>query len=244
VWVKLIKWYRKAVKGVLWVPDDRTWFRKAGDQGFDYAQTDLGFLYVRGRVVRDNKEAVGWLRKAADQGDAGAQNDLGEAYRDGAGVIQDYVQAVDLFRKAADHGYGKAQYNLGRMYAEGHGVVKNEAQAATWLRKAEERGYADALELLRTPPFLAKLTARYKSAPPSASPGAVWKYRYRGATVYYVPEACCDLMSNLYDADGSLICHPDGGIAGVGDGKCSEFLAERKDGRTLWYDGRLLRPQE
>jgi hypothetical protein len=90
------------------------------------------------------------------------------------------------------------------------------------------------------PPFVARLIERFESASPASSPGAVWQYRYNGATVYYVPGfACCDIMSILYDANGKLICRPDGGIAGSGDGKCPDFLAKRKDGWRLWADSRM-----
>jgi len=89
------------------------------------------------------------------------------------------------------------------------------------------------------PPFVAKLITHFESAPLGASPDAVWRYRYKDASVYYLPRlACCDIMSRLYDASGKLICHPDGGVAGGGDGKCSDFIAKRKDGEQLWSDPR------
>ena len=85
------------------------------------------------------------------------------------------------------------------------------------------------------PPFVTKLITRYQSASPGSSPDAVWKYRYKDAEVFYVPRlACCDIMSELYDINGNVICCPDGGIAGSGDGKCPDFLRERKDGILLW----------
>ncbi len=66
-----------------------------------------------------------------------------------------------------------------------------------------------------------ELIARYKSVPPSSSPGAVWQYRYKGQLVYYVLRlACCDVMSQLYTMSGELICQPDGAWQGSGDGKC------------------------
>jgi len=90
------------------------------------------------------------------------------------------------------------------------------------------------------PPFVEKLIAKYKSISSASSPGSVWQYRYKGATVYYVPRlACCDIMSILYDASGKIVCRPDGGIAGSGDGKCPDFLATRKEGRQLWTDPRV-----
>lgn len=101
-----------------------------------------------------------------------------------------------------------------------------------------------APEAADVPPFVAELIARYKSVPPSSSPGAVWQYRYKGQLVYYVPRlACCDIMSQLYTNSGELICQPDGGIAGSGDGKCPSFFARREDGRQLWSDPRVRNVQ-
>jgi hypothetical protein len=88
------------------------------------------------------------------------------------------------------------------------------------------------------PPFVTQLIERFKSAPPGKSPGAVWRYLYKGAPVFYVPRlACCDIPSDLYDVGGNLMCHPDGGIAGSGDGKCLDFFLERSEGERLWSDG-------
>jgi hypothetical protein len=88
------------------------------------------------------------------------------------------------------------------------------------------------------PPFVTRLIAQYESASPGNPDDAVWKYRYKNALVFYVPRlACCDVMSRLYDINGNLICRPDGGIAGSGDGKCPDFRKERKDGLLLWKRG-------
>ena len=68
--------------------------RKAGDQGDDFAQVRLGYMYAEGRgVKRDEAEAVKWYRKAAEQGIVLAQSKLGLMYAQGQGMIQDYVQA-------------------------------------------------------------------------------------------------------------------------------------------------------
>jgi hypothetical protein len=88
------------------------------------------------------------------------------------------------------------------------------------------------------PPFVAQLIAEYKAAGPGESPGRVWRYRFKGGAVFYVPPLfCCDIMSRLYDSQGKLLCHPDGGIAGSGDGKCPDFFRERSDEELLWSDG-------
>lgn len=56
--------------------------------------------------------------------------------------------------------------------------------------------------------------------------------------VYYVPPICCDVSAELYDRNGSLICSPDGGIAGDGDGKCPDFFDARTDEKRVWADTR------
>ncbi len=62
----------------------------------------------------------------------------------------------------------------------------------------------------------------------------VWKYDYRGQVVYYFITSCCDRFTELYAADGRLVCYPTGGITGNGDGKCRKFLEGRKNGELLW----------
>ena len=52
------------------------------------------------------------------------------------------------------------------------------------------------------------------------------------------PQRCCDIFSDLYDADGTIIGHPDGGITGQGDGLVPDFFAERTDEQTIWVDDR------
>ena len=94
------------------------------------------------------------------------------------------------------------------------------------------------------PPLVAQLIAEYKAAGPGKSPGFVWRYRFKGQTVFYVPaQFCCDFLSQLYDTDGKLLCHPDGGLAGGGDGKCPDFFHERSNEELLWSDGTSRRPR-
>jgi hypothetical protein len=57
-----------------------------------------------------------------------------------------------------------------------------------------------------------------------------------------VPQRCCDIFSDLYDADGDIIGHPDGGIASQGDGRVPDFFKERTDGRAIWEDKRVNSP--
>ncbi|WP_018478502.1 DUF6970 domain-containing protein [Pontibacter roseus] len=69
-------------------------------------------------------------------------------------------------------------------------------------------------------------------------PAAVWQYEYDGQTVYYIPPYCCDVPSQLYDSNCNLICSPDGGFTGRGDGKCNDFFEKRTNERLVWKDAR------
>ena len=69
-------------------------------------------------------------------------------------------------------------------------------------------------------------------------PQAIYKYDYKGQAVYYVPPQCCDQYSQLYDANGSIICAPDGGLTGQGNKKCSDFFNESTNRTLIWRDSR------
>jgi hypothetical protein len=77
-----------------------------------------------------------------------------------------------------------------------------------------------------------------KKADPRNPPASVFRHTYNGKKVYFIPQYCCDFFSELYDANCNLICYPDGGIAGNGDGKCTDFFNTRKDEEVIWKDER------
>lgn len=134
-----------AVTGDQSAPNDVASTRRAAEQGDADAQSNLGFMFEKGRgVPQDYAQAVYWYCKAAEQGNAVAQNNLGFLYCKGLGVPQDYPQAVSWFRKAAEQGNARAQDNLGFLYWKGLGVTQDYAQAVYWCRNAAEQGYAHA----------------------------------------------------------------------------------------------------
>lgn len=88
-----------------------------------------------------------------------------------------------------------------------------------------------------SPRFIEELIARYEAASEESSAAEIWRYTYRGESVFYVPlsrTSCCDRLSVLYDAEGEVICRPDGGFSGEGDGKCPGFVALPSKGVLLW----------
>jgi hypothetical protein len=74
--------------------------------------------------------------------------------------------------------------------------------------------------------------------PPANPPVTVTAYRWRSDTVYCVPPSCCDVYGTAYDQRGTILCHPDGGITGDGDGRCPEFSSEAERLWVVWSDKR------
>jgi len=70
-------------------------------------------------------------------------------------------------------------------------------------------------------------------------PMRVVEYEYMGNTVYYIPasDACCDLKSELWDRECSLLCNPDEGLNN-GTDSCPDFHALRTAGVVIWQDPR------
>ncbi len=91
------------------------------------------------------------------------------------------------------------------------------------------------------PGWLATRIAELEAEPVANPPAMITRYEYRGQLVYYLPPRCCDIPSELYDTTGAVICGPDGGFTGKGDGRCPDFFTERKDEKLIWRDQR--RPQ-
>lgn len=87
-------------------------------------------------------------------------------------------------------------------------------------------------------PWLQALIASLEQQPVANPPASITRYSYRSEPVYYLSARCCDIRSRLYNAEGKVICEPDGGITGKGDGKCDDFLLTRTDEKLVWRDSR------
>jgi uncharacterized protein len=115
--------------------------RRDAATGHAYAQSALGDMYRKGKLVPQNYvEAVKWYRLAADQGDAHAQFNLCASYTAGRGVPQDDAEAVKWYRLAAEQGDSLAQFNLGAMYSGGRGVEQDLIAAYMWFDLSVARG--------------------------------------------------------------------------------------------------------
>lgn len=92
------------------------------------------------------------------------------------------------------------------------------------------------------PQWLNQVIQQLKNEPVANPPTSVTRYEYKGQIVYYVPPQFADIWSTLYDANGKIIAHPDGGISGNGDGRAQDFLKEKKNGLLIWTDDRAYDP--
>lgn len=82
------------------------------------------------------------------------------------------------------------------------------------------------------------IIAEIERKPVQSPPATVWQYTYKNEFVYYIPAPCCDQFNPVYNLDCTILCHPDGGITGKGDGKCNDFFFLAINKRILWKDSR------
>ena len=90
----------------------------------------------------------------------------------------------------------------------------------------------------RQPVWVETLIDQFQRAPVGNPPQSIWRYEYHERVVYFVPAQCCDQYSQLYDANGTLLCAPDGGFGGSGDGRCPDFFTVRRNESLVWKDPR------
>lgn len=75
-----------------------------------------------------------------------------------------------------------------------------------------------------------------KTLPKQNPPALVAEWKVGDKTYYYFTSDCCDQFNYLYDEDCNVICAPDGGITGEGDGTCPDLTGKIE--RILWEDPR------
>lgn len=93
----------------------------------------------------------------------------------------------------------------------------------------------------QAPAWLTALIRAFERDPVASPALSITRYEYKGEVVYFVPPRCCDIWSDVYRADGSILCHANGGITGGGDGRCPDFLSERTTAQIIWQDPRGAR---
>jgi hypothetical protein len=88
------------------------------------------------------------------------------------------------------------------------------------------------------PSWLQAEIARLDAEAAPNVPVVVTRSQYRGETVFYASPSLPDGLGVLFDAEGNVLCHPDGGLDGRGDGKCTDFFAARVNETVLWRAAR------
>ncbi len=73
--------------------------------------------------------------------------------------------------------------------------------------------------------------------PVANPPTQVWRWEVDNQIFYYITSDCCDQFNYLYNENCDIICAPDGGLSGGGDGNCPEFTTEI-DKFLIWEDSR------
>ena len=89
-----------------------------------------------------------------------------------------------------------------------------------------------------TPRCIKRKIRKLKSDQIRNPPAKVIEWNYNGEKYYYIPSYCCDAYSELYDKKCNLICHPDGGFSGAGDGTCPDFTNGTLTTKIIWEDDR------
>jgi TPR repeat protein len=121
-------------------------FRQAAQDGFAYAQGQLGNCYYSGNgMPQDHQAAFGWFLRAAEGGVARAQEFVGDMYKYGDGVAQSDVKAVEWYRAAAIQNDPYGMFQLGAHLRIGSGVTSNEPEAMQWFQKAAAMGEIESM---------------------------------------------------------------------------------------------------
>ena len=118
------------------------WYRKAADQGYTAAQSNLGAMYAEGLgVPRDLRQAAAWWRMAAAQGNAEASTNLQTVLRwalgtPGTPVVVTGLAASPQFNGRAGLVQGPAS-RPGRLVVLLDGDAKPMSLREANLRKAD-----------------------------------------------------------------------------------------------------------
>ena len=68
-------------------------------------------------------------------------------------------------------------------------------------------------------------------------PAKIWEWQVNGQRFYYFTSDCCDQYNYLYDDNCNIVCAPDGGFTGGGDGRCPQFNGQIEK-ILVWEDDR------
>ncbi len=126
-----------------------SYLEQSAEQGNQFAQYQLGIIYLKGDVAEQNFSlAYDYLYQAAEQDNQFAQYQLGMIFLKGEFTNIDYDKAISYLKQSAEQNNQFAQYQLGKLYYFGaDGVEVNKDLALDYLNKSAAQGneYAKAL---------------------------------------------------------------------------------------------------
>jgi hypothetical protein len=92
-----------------------------------------------------------------------------------------------------------------------------------------------------TPRCVRREIEKIKADEVRSPPAKVYQMAYGEEAYYYFPPFCCDEMGLILDDRCNLLCKPDGGYTGLGDGTCPSFVIDSalfSDMVLIWEDER------
>ena len=117
------------------------WYKKAAEQGHEFAQNNLGTRYKNEAQEEGGYFlALKYFQQSAAQGNSYGLFNLGWMYIDGKGVPQNYKKALEFLKEASEKGHQGALNDVGVMYKKGQGVNQSDEEALKWFQKAAEQG--------------------------------------------------------------------------------------------------------
>src|SRR5262249_9122218 len=96
------------------------WYRRAADQNFAPALSNLAKMIKEGRgPAADPAEALRLYQRAAELGDPVGLSEMAVRYSRGDGVEKDPAASLHLLEESAKAGHGPAQLAMATIYATG-----------------------------------------------------------------------------------------------------------------------------
>lgn len=124
------------------------WAHQAADQGHPEALDYVGFVYLRGALVKRNTAvAFGYFQAAAGESPQAAFN-LGQCYYGAQGTEQDCAKGLEWWEKAAAMGHGRAAAAAAMAYWSGEGIPPDPVKARQLAERSAELDNASGLVVL------------------------------------------------------------------------------------------------
>ncbi|TAL59685.1 MAG: endopeptidase IV [Legionella sp.] len=117
------------------------WLSKSAAAGNLQAMTQLGSIYVEGKLIpKDMEKGLDLLNKAAAQNFSPAMVELGQA----ALISSDYTQAIAWFNKAINLKNNEAYLDLAHAYLQDKSPIYDANAGFLWTLKAAQNGVLEA----------------------------------------------------------------------------------------------------